>query len=227
MVYGELGRFPLEISIKLRMISYWRKLLYNDKLSSYMYRLLLCVNRNDNINFKWISCIESIFNDIGMGHVFANQDNTDYNLKIRQILQDQFIQKWYSEIQQSSRGQFYSSFKGQFGFEKYLIKIPENSRVWITKFRLSNLKIPVETGRWQNIPMEERICQKCNQNIGDEYHYLFICNFHEITTLRENLIPRYYLNHPNRFKLIGLLSYCNVTLYKKIAIFIRKLVQLL
>ena len=63
-----------------------------------------------NINFKWISCIESIFNDTGMGHVFANQDNTDYTLKIRQILQDQFIQKWYSEIQQSSWGQFYSSF---------------------------------------------------------------------------------------------------------------------
>ena len=133
MIYGELGRFPLDITIKIRMISFWRKLLYNDKLSSYMYRLLLCVTRNDNINFKWVSFIESIFNDTGMGHVFANQDNADYNLIIKQNLQDQFIQKWYSDTQQSSRGQFYLSFKGQFCFEKYLIKLSENSKVWITK----------------------------------------------------------------------------------------------
>jgi hypothetical protein len=27
MVYGELGRYPLEIDIKVRMISYWYKLI--------------------------------------------------------------------------------------------------------------------------------------------------------------------------------------------------------
>ena len=35
IVYGELGRFPLEIRVKLRMISYWCKLVNNEtKLSS-------------------------------------------------------------------------------------------------------------------------------------------------------------------------------------------------
>jgi hypothetical protein len=27
MIYGELGLFPIEIDVKLRMISYWEKLL--------------------------------------------------------------------------------------------------------------------------------------------------------------------------------------------------------
>jgi hypothetical protein len=27
MIYGELGSFPIEIGVKLRMISYWEKLL--------------------------------------------------------------------------------------------------------------------------------------------------------------------------------------------------------
>jgi hypothetical protein len=31
MVYGELGRFPLEIKVKMRMVSYWNKLLQNEK----------------------------------------------------------------------------------------------------------------------------------------------------------------------------------------------------
>ena len=42
MVYGELGRFPLEINLKMRMISFWCKLVQNDvKLSSVIYRLML------------------------------------------------------------------------------------------------------------------------------------------------------------------------------------------
>jgi hypothetical protein len=31
MVYGELGRFPLQIKVKMRMVSYWNKLLQNEK----------------------------------------------------------------------------------------------------------------------------------------------------------------------------------------------------
>jgi hypothetical protein len=27
MIYGELGRYPIEIDIKVRMISYWSKLI--------------------------------------------------------------------------------------------------------------------------------------------------------------------------------------------------------
>ena len=227
MVYGELGRFPLEINVKIRMVTFWRKLLCSEKLSSYMYKLLFSLKQSDNCTFKWLEYIESIFNDTGMGYVFANQDSTDYNIIIKQILQDQFIQKWVNESQLSSRGQFYSSFKEKFCFEKYLIKLPENSRIWITKLRTSNLKIPIETGRWHNIPVNERICHKCNENIGDEFHYMFVCKSPDLLFLREKFIPKYYVTFPCKQKLIGLLTYCNVTLYKKVASFIRKIVSIL
>ena len=95
-------------------------------------------------------------------------------------------------MQLSSRGKFYSTFKENLCFEKYLIKIPYNLKIWITKLRTSNLKIPIETGRWHNIPVEERICNMCNANIGDEFHYLFICKSQELVKIRENLIPEYY-----------------------------------
>ena len=88
-------------------------------------------------------------------------------------------------------------------------------KIWITKLRISNLKIPIETGRWRNIPVEERISNMCNENIGDEFHYLFICKSPELVRIRENLIPEYYTWYPNKQKLSGLLSYCNVNLYKK------------
>jgi hypothetical protein len=98
-----------------------------------------------------------------------------------------------------------------------------NLKIWITKLRISNLKIPIETGRWRNIPVEELISNMCNENIGDEFHYLFICKSPELVRIRENLIPEYYTWYPNKQKLSGLLSYCNVNLYKKkVSSFIKK-----
>ena len=46
-----------------------------------------------------------------MVYVFANQDDFDYKLLLKQILQDQCIQKWHHDMQLSSPGKFYSTFK--------------------------------------------------------------------------------------------------------------------
>jgi hypothetical protein len=44
MIYGELGRYPLEIDIKSRIISFWAKLLSGKelKLSKIIYNLCYC-----------------------------------------------------------------------------------------------------------------------------------------------------------------------------------------
>ena len=41
---------------------------------------------------------------------------------------------------------------------EYLVKLKEENRIYITKLRSSYIKIPLETGRWHNIPKEERLC---------------------------------------------------------------------
>ena len=47
-----------------------------------------------------------------------------------------------------------------------------------TNFRLCNNYLPLEKGSWLGISRNERVCNLCNTNsIGDEYHYLFQCNF--------------------------------------------------
>jgi hypothetical protein len=47
MIYGELGRFLLEIRVKLRMIAFWSKLVLNEnKLSSVLYRLMYLLKTN-------------------------------------------------------------------------------------------------------------------------------------------------------------------------------------
>ncbi|MES9903304.1 MAG: reverse transcriptase family protein, partial [Sedimenticola sp.] len=61
MLYGELGRYPLEITIKCRMVKYWGKLLHGkpDKISKIFYDNIL----NSNLNNKWLMHIKRILDD--------------------------------------------------------------------------------------------------------------------------------------------------------------------
>jgi hypothetical protein len=55
MIYGELGLFPIEIDVKLRMISYWARLLTETKLSYLSYKILYNLFIDKNLEF---SCIK-------------------------------------------------------------------------------------------------------------------------------------------------------------------------
>ena len=44
----------------------------------------------------------------------------------------------------------------------------------ITKFRLGSHNLKIETGRWQRIPRNERLCSTCGV-IGDEWHMFYDC----------------------------------------------------
>ena len=43
MLYGELGRFPVSLIIKRRMLKFWYKLVTDtgNKLSTFMYKTML------------------------------------------------------------------------------------------------------------------------------------------------------------------------------------------
>lgn len=55
MVYGELGRYPIAINVKVRMVFFWAKLLSQEtKISSKLY------NRVKNYNSPWFNYITQI-----------------------------------------------------------------------------------------------------------------------------------------------------------------------
>ena len=71
MVYGELGRCPLSIKLKVRMINFWFKLNEDkNKISSLLYRLLFVNYFNYGIENKWLLFIKSIFDDCGMSNMW-------------------------------------------------------------------------------------------------------------------------------------------------------------
>ena len=56
MLHGDLGRYPIEINIKMRMINFWFSILNSNfnKLTNIMYKLLLSHHTSGFYNHKWI-----------------------------------------------------------------------------------------------------------------------------------------------------------------------------
>ena len=97
----------------------------------------------------------------------------------------------------SSKGKQYLLFKDNLNFEKYLINVFYSKTI---KYRTGNHCLPVETGRWDDgIPLNKRKCKICStDDIGDEYHYLFTCDF--FRSGRKLYLKPYYYVKPNIHK---------------------------
>ena len=62
--------------------------------------------------------------------------------------------------------------------ERYLSILRTDQALLFLKFRTLNNNLPVQKERFVNTSRAERVCTKCNMGeVGDEYHYIFICNF--------------------------------------------------
>ena len=64
---------------------------------------MLQIHQSGNHDFKWISCVMSMFDKTGL--YFSNQLNINiHSLKpvLKERLHDQFIQQWFTDVETSS-----------------------------------------------------------------------------------------------------------------------------
>ena len=212
MLYGELGRYPIDIIIKCRLIAYWHKLVTGNinKMAHSMYETLLNLYRNDTFKCDWLSFVHRTLNECGMSDVWITQgafighNQLKDSLKLR--LKDQFEQKWSSEINANSKCILYRAFKTKLEFEKYLVQVDGNYRKMLIKFRLCNHKLAVEKGRYSNIERFRRYCDLCNENIlGDEFHTLLECRNSDVNEARKCTVQK-YIKSINMFNFMRIMS---------------------
>ena len=92
------------------------------------------------------------------------------------------------------------------------------------RFRTTNNKLPIETGRWNNIDLPERKCQLCDKkDLGDKYHYLLCCTHFKIE--RKTLIDQYFYKSPNTLKFKELLQISDAEKLVRFSKFMRIIMQ--
>ena len=90
---------------------------------------------------------KSIFDETGLSDIWDGQkyNNPDFlKVTIKQRLQDQYIQKWFTNINNSSRGEYYSKFKTDLKLENYIYLLNAIHRNYICKLRTRNKIFPIE-----------------------------------------------------------------------------------
>ncbi len=189
-----------------------------------MYQCLLQLGRLGIYSSPWLTCMKKICNECGFSGIWLLQDvhNPIWIKKaIEQRLKDQWIVLWQQNLSTKSICSNYKLFKHEFGMEKYLTKLKKCERILITKFRTCNNRLPINTGRYQGIDREDRICNKCNDGVGDEFHLLFECTDEEISRLRVMYLPVFYTSRPTHHKYISLMSNSSQNILKKLYLFLK------
>ena len=89
MLYGELGRYPISITIKARIIGFWARIItdYSSKYVSIIYQKMLQIGAH---KFKWIKHVQSILQEVGRNDIWISHNeripkNTQHIVKKIQI----------------------------------------------------------------------------------------------------------------------------------------------
>ena len=206
MVYGEVGRKPIRITIKIRMINYWLKLVTaeDNKISTNIYLILRKLHEKDTFNSSWLNGIKTILDSCGMSNVWRNPNNYNITLVQKSLnlrLNDMYFQEWNNDVNKMSSCRFYKTYKEDLKIENYILKLNTVNRIHICKFRCRNIKIPVIVLGYKhlNIPYENRLCTLCHlKEVGNEYHYMMTCSY--FNNSRMKYIDKYFWEEPNIYK---------------------------
>lgn len=147
-----------------------------------------------------------------------NINDKNIHRQIKQILIDQYKQKWHADLQTSSKGRIYCSFKSTHGLEPYIKILPEDDVLTLFKYRTANHRLPVETGRYDRIPFNDRTCTLCTNNqVGSEEHYLLECPHFD----QDRTNYMYNHLHPAQRNISYILTSSSEIILKSACIFIR------
>ena len=174
---AELGKFPLIIDINKKIINYLGYLQEKDENSIVKQSLQISIDLHYNSQNSFY------FSLMKMTDYYDFYDFNRYSLNDRKIkhymdlMKKKYISYWRQILQHSQKLSFYYTVKQHYSPSAYLDLSRRNpSRKALVKLRISSHKLRIETGRYDKIPREERLCNLCNSNkIEDETHFLLDC----------------------------------------------------
>ena len=179
-VVAELGRFHLIIDINKKILNCVHCLQGKDKHSILKQSLRIYADLHYNGQTSFYSSLikmSEYYNFPNFNYYALNENN------IRQyidLMKKKYISNWYQTLQHSQTLNFYYTIKKTYGPSAYLDLTRKNaSRKALVKLRISSHKLlieMIETGRYDNIPRNERVCNVCScKTIEDEVHFLLDC----------------------------------------------------
>jgi hypothetical protein len=186
-LYGEMGRFPIVLRHKVKLIKYWLRIqaLPDSALVKQMYIML---KNLDDIGFKtWATNVKDVLCEYGFEHYWyqdsiPKSDIQVYVTKFKECVFTKFVSSWNAESHKYDSLRTFIQYKTEFRMESYLLNITDwKIRKIISQFRLNSHILNIEKGRHTKpkTPECQRLCVLCHQcKVENEYHAMIECVFY-------------------------------------------------
>ena len=130
-------------------------------------------------HLELINCSHYLNNNYSTSHILSTCEKQYLNV---------FIDKWKAELSREGarRGngqnklRTYRTFKSTFETENYVkVIMPFAWRSAFAKFRTGVAPLRLETGRYENLAVNQRTCFNCKESVESEQHVLLNCPLYE------------------------------------------------
>ncbi len=133
-------------------------------------------NWNKRVNKKWNEL------NISLPNTCRSSFYENVNTRSMESYQDRWKELLRKEMGGKGRNKLrtYRTFKENFTTEHYLHTVSnKRHRSALAKFRCGVAPLHVETGRYQNTPLEDRTCFNCHTHVENEEHVLLKCPLYD------------------------------------------------
>lgn len=225
-VNGDVGWISAGTRRKLSMIRLWARLTSMDdgRITKRVFKWDL------EQSHGWCSDMKTLFQQLNLGHLYDDQSMGQFSLHgllqhAETELHQRDITQWGRELQRQPKLRTYRLFKDDYKCENYVtLLLPKSLRSFVAQLRCGVLPLRVETGRFRNLPVEDRLCIFCDLNeVETEIHFCFVCPLYScIRILFYNsiyrLCPEFMaMDHTNKLKVM----FTDKRLIMKSALFIQ------
>ena len=112
MVYGEVGKLPLQVTIDKRLMSSWLRLLNKEEssLAHIVYMIAHSLFVCDVYKAMWLCRVKNIVDNCGLSYLWLNQSMIDINQAkqlIHTIIEEVTLHNWYTYISTLSMCKMY------------------------------------------------------------------------------------------------------------------------
>ena len=176
-ISGDMGWVPRIVRRKIIILKFWNRLMHMNR--SRLTKKVFNWDKDSRAP-TWCNDIAEMLDTLNLRNVYTNCLCIDVNFAQDSLLS---IHKneWVNCILDSPKLRTYKMFKSNYDTECYVkLVLNRGHRAALAQFRCGILPLSIETGRFQNIPLEYRLCNFCDQNvIEDETHFLLYCTAYQ------------------------------------------------
>ena len=177
-ISGDVGWLPAQSRRRLNMLRLWNRLIIMD--SDRITKRVFESEYNNPRTNNWCNEIKSIMDDLQLSAHYNSKSTVDLQ-SARLLICNVHNVRWARSLQSSPKLRTYRSFKDTLEVEKYVtLNFSKHERSTMAQFRCGILPLRIETGRYVNEPLDERLCTMCDAGqIESEIHFLLDCKLYD------------------------------------------------